>query len=74
MEEGVSTRQKGAIIWYTNGSKTRNGTGSGMYCYGTRRKLNFSLGQYTMVFQTEVYAIKACAVENVDRNYKYRNI
>jgi hypothetical protein len=26
------------------------------------------------VFQAEVYAIKACAVENLDRNYKNRNI
>jgi ribonuclease HI len=44
------------------------------YCNGTRRKLSFSLGQYTTVFQAEVYAIKACAVENLDRNYKNRNI
>jgi hypothetical protein len=28
----------------------------------------------TMVFQAKVYAIKACAVENLDRNYKNRNI
>jgi hypothetical protein len=27
-----------------------------------------------MLFQAEVYAIKACKVENVDRNYKNRNI
>jgi hypothetical protein len=26
------------------------------------------------VFQAEVYAIKACAAENLDRNYKNRNI
>jgi hypothetical protein len=45
-----------------------------VYCYGTGRKLSFSLGQYTTVFQAEVYAIKACAVENLDRNYKSRNI
>jgi hypothetical protein len=35
---------------------------------------NFSLKQYTTVFQAEVYAIKACAVENQDRNYNNRNI
>jgi ribonuclease HI len=39
-----------------------------VYCYGTGRKLGFSLGQYTTVFQAEVYAIKSCAVENLDRN------
>jgi hypothetical protein len=27
-----------------------------------------------MVFQAEVYAIKACADDNIDRNYKNRNI
>jgi ribonuclease HI len=48
-------------------------TGS-VYCYGTGRKLSFGLGQYTTVFQAEVYAIKACIVENPDRNYRNRNI
>jgi hypothetical protein len=28
----------------------------------------------TTVFQAEVYAIKACADDNIDRNYKNRNI
>jgi hypothetical protein len=37
-------------------------------------KCNFSLGGYTTVFQAEVYAIKACAAENIDRNYRHRNI
>jgi hypothetical protein len=44
-------------------------------CYdGTGRKRSFGLDQYTTVFQAEVYAIKACAVENLDRRYKNRNI
>jgi ribonuclease HI len=38
------------------------------------RKLIFSLGQYTTVFQAEVYAIKACSVENLNGNYKNSNI
>jgi hypothetical protein len=38
------------------------------------RKLSFSLGQYTTVFQAEVYAIKECAVENLDTDYRNRNI
>jgi hypothetical protein len=33
-----------------------------------------SLEQYITVFQAEVYAIKACTVENLDRNYENRNI
>jgi ribonuclease HI len=55
-------------------SKTKKGTGAGVYCHGTKRKLSFSLVQYTTVFQAEVYAIKECAVENLDRDYKNRNI
>jgi hypothetical protein len=48
--------------------------GALMYCHGTWRKLSFSLAKYTTVFQAEVYAINACAVENLDRNHKNRNI
>jgi hypothetical protein len=36
----------------------------------TRWKLSFSLGQYTTVLQAEGNAIKACMVENLDRNYR----
>jgi hypothetical protein len=54
--------------------RQKKGTGAGVYCHGTRRKLRFSHGQYTTVFQAEVYAIKGCAVENLDRNCKNRNI
>jgi hypothetical protein len=32
-----------------------------------RKKFSFSLGQYTTVFLAEVYAIKACAVKNLDK-------
>jgi hypothetical protein len=70
MKRGVSTRYKGG----TNGSKTNKGTGAGVYCHRSRWKLRFSLGQYATVFQAEVYAIKACTIENLDRNYKNRNI
>jgi hypothetical protein len=50
------------------------GTGVRMYGYDTRRKLSFSLGQYTTVLQTGLHAIKACAVENIDRGYENKNI
>jgi hypothetical protein len=36
-----------------------------VFGYRTRSKLSFSLGQYTTVFQAEVYTIKACTVENL---------
>jgi ribonuclease HI len=41
---------------------------------GLRQKLSFSLGQYTTVFQAQVHAIKAYAVENIKRVYLKRNI
>jgi hypothetical protein len=44
-----------------------------VYGYGIGQKLSFSLGQYTMVFQAEVYAINTSEVENMDRNYGNRN-
>jgi hypothetical protein len=49
-------------------------TGAGVYCHDTWQKLSFSLGQYRIVFQAEVCTIKACAVGNLDGNYKKRNI
>jgi hypothetical protein len=54
--------------------KQKKALGAGVYCHGTRQKLSLSLGQYTVVFQANVYDIKACTVENVGRNYKNRNI
>jgi ribonuclease HI len=66
--------KKGLLIWYTDGSKTERGSRAGVYYCGTRIKLSFSLGRHTMVYQAEVYAIKACADENMDRSYKNRNI
>jgi hypothetical protein len=71
---GFQPDKKGGLIWYRYGSKTGNDTGAGMYCCGTRIKLSFSRRRYTTLFQAEVYAIKACADENIDRNYKNRNI
>jgi hypothetical protein len=34
----------------------------------------YFLGQHTTGFQAEVYAIKACIMANLDRNYRNRNI
>jgi hypothetical protein len=73
-KKGFKPDKKWGLIWYTNGSKTNKGTGAGVYCYGTSLICSFSLGRNTTVFQAEVYAIKACADANMDRNYKNRNI
>jgi hypothetical protein len=72
MERQFQPSRERGLIWYTDGSKTC--TVAGVFGCGTRRKFTFSLGKYTTVFQAEVYAIKACAVENLDRVYNNRNI
>jgi hypothetical protein len=71
---GFQSDKNVGLVWYTDGSKTEKGTGAGVYCHGTRKKLSFDLGRYTTVFQAEVYAIKACAAENIDKDYKNKNI
>jgi hypothetical protein len=74
-KESQPYRKEGLIWWCTGGSKTKTkGSGAGAYWYKTERILGLSLEQYKIIFQAEVYAIKACAVENLDRDYKSRVI
>jgi hypothetical protein len=55
-------------------SKTNEGTDARVYNWGSRRGHSFSLGLHTMVFQVEIYAIKACIMDNTEKGYKGRNI
>jgi hypothetical protein len=71
---GFNPIERGGLIWFTDSSKKKKYTGAGVCCYGTRRKLSFSLGQHTILFQAQVYVIKACIDENLDRGYRNRNI
>jgi hypothetical protein len=45
-----------------------------MYRWGSRRKHSFILGLHTMVFQAEIYDIKACIMENIEKGKTGRNI
>jgi hypothetical protein len=49
-------------------SPGNEGTGAEVYGHGVRQRFAFSPGQYITVFQAEVYAIKACAFENIKRS------
>jgi ribonuclease HI len=51
------------LVWYTDGSKMKEGTGAGVYGQSVKRRLSFSLGRHTTVFQAEIYAILACVYE-----------
>jgi hypothetical protein len=42
--------------------------------HGTRKRLSYKLMQHTTLFQAGVYAIKAYAVEHVDKGYEHRDI
>jgi hypothetical protein len=48
------------LIWFTDGSKMKEGTRAGVYGQSVKRRLSYSLGRYTTVFQAEIYAILAC--------------
>jgi hypothetical protein len=39
-----------------------------------RRGHSFILGLHTTVFQAEIYTIKACILENIEKGYMGRNI
>jgi len=35
------------LIWYTDGSRMKEGTGAGVFGQSVKRRLSFSLGRYT---------------------------
>jgi hypothetical protein len=65
---------KDALIWFTGGSRTDLGKGSGIYGLKPNKNYSFSLGKFASVFQTEIYAILGCAYENIRRAYKNKRI
>ena len=65
---------KDALFWFTDGSRSDLGTGSGIYGLKPNKSYSFSLGKFASVFQTEIYAILWCAYENIRRAYKNKRI
>jgi ribonuclease HI len=63
----------GAQVWCTDGSKSNKDTGAGVFRWGSGRGHSFSLALNTTVFQAEVYAIRACIMENQEKLYTGRN-
>jgi len=41
---------------------------------GLKKVHSFSLGLHSMVFEAEIYAIKACIMQNIEKGYRSRNI
>ena len=61
------------LVWFTDGSKMREGTGAGVYGQSVGQRLSFSLGRYATVSQAEIYTILACVyeIESQNRPEKY---
>lgn len=55
-------------IWYTDGSKINEGTGSGVY--GPNTRISVSLGKSSTIFQAELEAIRMCVEHLVERGPK----
>jgi ribonuclease HI len=64
------------LVWFTDGSKMKGGTGAGVYGQSLRRRLSFSLGKHATVFQAEIYAILACVyeIQSLNRSERYASI
>ena len=74
MEKQTPSVPSDALIWFTDGSRANSGTGSGIFGIRPNRSLNFPLGKFATVFQTEIHAILQCACENIRRAYKHKRI
>jgi hypothetical protein len=73
-QNGFSPANKKGLVWHTGGSNTNEGTGARVYRLSSKKANSFSLVLHTMVFQTEIYAIKACKIENTENSYRGRTI
>ena len=51
------------LVSFTDESKMREGTGSGVCGQSVGRRLSFPLGRYATAFQAEIYSILACVYE-----------
>ncbi|MBZ5796184.1 RNAse HI domain-containing protein, partial [Burkholderia contaminans] len=74
MKENNNRSRTERVTWYTDGSKTQQGTGAGIYNETEKLQYSIPLGKYTSVFQAEVYAILHCAKENITRSYTNKRI
>ena len=74
-ENNSSKVKPNGIVYYTDGSKTTEGTGCGVYrSNGQGCRISVSLGQKATVLQTEVYAILIAAARLLKENLTKRKI
>jgi ribonuclease HI len=73
--QGAPPEVKG-LVWFTDGSKVKGGTGAEIYGQSLRRRLSFYLGKYAKVFQAEIHVILTCAheIQSLNRSERYVSI
>lgn len=69
-----STLLQADINWFTDGSKTPSGTGSGAYGNSRSAKIKAGLGTHATIFQAEVFAIELCALRLVEQQTRGKSI
>jgi len=64
------------LICFTDGSRTAEGTGAGVFGQSANRRLSISLGKHATVFQADVCVMLACVheIQTQDRQEKYVSI
>jgi len=64
------------LVWFTDGSRTAEGTRAGVYGQSVNRRLSIPLRKHVTFFQAEVYAVLACVheIETQDQPEKYISI
>lgn len=62
------------IAWYTDGSKTNDGVGAGIYGTKPKTRISLSLGKHATVFQAEVAAIHTGATELIRQEFVGKTI
>lgn len=55
-QNGFYPDNKGGLVWCTDGSETNESTGAGVYRWSSN---------HTMLFEAEIYAIKACITKKI---------
>ncbi|XP_031341087.1 uncharacterized protein LOC116169197 [Photinus pyralis] len=74
-EDNSSKIKLNGIVYYTDGSKTKEGTGCGVYgSNGQGCRISVSLGQKATVLQAEVYAILTAASRLLKENFNRKKI
>jgi hypothetical protein len=53
-------------VWYTDGSRTKEDTGTGIHGVRPKIDIEVSLGRHATIFQAEVYAIIYCLLQNIN--------